>query len=184
LKYEIKYQALQKVFVMRAQQLSHNAKRSLAKGVIAGIGTLAAYLIVVIVTTPNLPPEFAVGAAFGLNSIVMGGVAGAVGAQVFFSSYGKSLGCEIKRKKTIMGAGTGGTAIGSFFSFFSLVAVGCCGSWLVLLSLLPAVLGGTLSVVLIDYSLPLSYASLALVMGFAALAGIKLQRRLKKNGRV
>lgn len=82
-----------------------------------------------------------------------------------------------------MGAGSSTTAIGSFFSFFSLVPLGCCGSWLLVLSFLPSVFGGSLSVFLIDYSLPLSYAALALVMGFAALAGIQLQRKLKKNGR-
>lgn len=167
--------------MIRAQQLSHNAKRSLAKGVIAGVATLAAYLIVVIVTTPDLPADAAVSAAFGINSIVMGGIAGAIGAQVYFSSYGRSLGCEIRRKKTVMGAGSGTTAIGSFFSFFSLVPLGCCGSWLLVLSFLPSVFGGSLSVFFIDYSVPLSYAALSLVMGFAALAGIQLQRKLKKN---
>lgn len=168
--------------MIRTQQLSRNARKSLAKGVIAGTATLAAYLIVVIVTTPSLPADAAVRAAFGINSIVMGGTAGAVGAQTFFSSYGRSLGCEIRRKKTVMGAGSGTTAIGSFFSFFSLVPLGCCGSWLLVLSFLPSVFGGSLSVFLIDYSVPLSYAALSLVMGFAALAGIQLQRRLKKNG--
>jgi hypothetical protein len=169
--------------MIRAQQLSYNAKRSLAKGVIAGVATLAAYLLVVIVTTPNLPADAAVLAAFGINSIVMGGTAGAVGAQVYFSSYGRSLGCEIKRKRTVMGAGSGTTAIGSFFSFFSLVPLGCCGSWLLVLSFLPSVFGGSISVFLIDYSVPLSYAAVFLVMGFAALAGMQLHRRLKKNGR-
>jgi hypothetical protein len=51
------------------------------------------------------------------------------------------------------------------------------------LSLLPSVFGGSVSVFLIDYSVPLSYGALAVVMGFAALAGIQLQRRLKENAR-
>lgn len=167
--------------MIRTRQPSRNARRSLAKGVMAGAATLGVYLLVVVVTTPSLPAGAAIMAAFGINSIVMGGTAGAVGAQVFFSSYGRSLGCEIRRKKTVMGAGSGTTAIGSFFSFFSLVPLGCCGSWLLVLSFLPSVFGGSLSVFLIDYSVPLSYAALAFVMGFAALAGIQLQRRLKKN---
>lgn len=167
-----------------SQQLSANAKRSLAKGAMAGAATLAAYLIVVIVTTPSLPADAAIRAAFGINSIVMGGTAGAIGAQVYFSSYGKSLGCHIRNKKAMMGAGSGTTAIGSFFSFFSLVPLGCCGSWLLVLSFLPSVLGGSLSVFLIDYSVQLSYASLAVVLGFAALAGIQLRKRLKESGRV
>lgn len=170
--------------MMLTQQLSYNARRSLAKGVAAGAVTLAAYLIVVIVTTPNLQADAAVRAAFSVNYIVMGGTAGAIGAQVYFSSYGRSLGCEIGRKKTVMGAGSGTTAIGSFFSFFSLVPLGCCGSWLLVLSFLPSVFGGSLSVFLIDYSVPLSYAALALVMGFAAVAGIQLKRKLKRNVRI
>lgn len=163
--------------------MSVNARRSLAKGIAAGAATLAAYLLVVIVTTPSLPVDAAVRAAFGINSIVMGGTAGAIGAQTYFSSYGKSLGCQIKRKKVVIGAGSGTTAIGSFFSFFSLVPLGCCGSWLLILSFLPSVFGGSISVFLIDYSTPLSYTALGTVMGFAALAGIQLQRRLKENGR-
>lgn len=169
--------------MLPTQQLSRNARKSLTKGVMAGAAMLGAYLVVVIVTTPSLPPDAAVRAAFGINSIVMGGTAGAVGAQVYFSSYGRSLGCEIRHKKTVIGAGSGTTAIGSFFSFFSLVPLGCCGSWLLVLSFLPSVFGGSLSVFLIDYSVPLSYAALAAVMGFAALAGIQLQRRLKSYGR-
>lgn len=81
----------------------------------------------------------------------------------------------------IMGAGSGTTATGSFFSFFFLVPLGCCGSWLLVLSFLPSVFGGSASVFLIDYSAPLSYAALAAVVGFAALGGIQLQRRLKEN---
>jgi hypothetical protein len=170
--------------VIRQQALSSNARRSIVKGVVAGAATLGAYLLVVVVTTPSLPADAAVSAAFGINSIVMGGTAGAIGAQVYFSSYGKSLGCQIRRKKAVIGAGSGATAIGSFFSFFSLVPLGCCGSWLLVLSLLPSIFGSSVSVFLIDYSVPLSYAALAAVMGFAALAGIQLQRRLKENAAV
>jgi hypothetical protein len=104
---------------------------------------MALYLLIVVLTTPNLPPSAAITAAFLANSIVIGGTAAAVGAQIFFSGYGKSVGCRLDRKG--MGAGSGGTAIGSFFSFFSLVPLGCCGSWLLVLSLLPSVFGNALS---------------------------------------
>lgn len=145
---------------------------------------LTAYLLVVVATTPSLPAQSAIKTALDINSAVIGGTAGAVGAQVFFSSYSKSLGCPIDRKRAIFGAGSGSTAAGSFFSFFSLVPLGCCGSWLFILSLLPAVFGGTLSVFLINYSLQLSYVSLVIVLGFAALAGLRLQRRLKNGSKV
>ncbi len=41
------------------------------KGVIVGIITIVAYLTVVVVTTPALPPDAAISAAFQLNSIII-----------------------------------------------------------------------------------------------------------------
>lgn len=160
-----------------SQQLSHTARKSLTKGLLAVGATMALYLLIVVLTTPNLPPSAAINAAFMANSIVIGGTAAAVGAQVFFASYGKSLGCRLDRKG--VGAGSGGTALGSFFSFFSLVPLGCCGSWLLVLSFLPSIFGGTLSVFLIEYSRPLSYIAVTAVLGFAALSGVRLHRSMK-----
>ena len=142
--------------------------------------TVIAYLTVVVITTPSLPPETALKAAFAINSIVIIGTSIGVGTQMFISSYGKSMGCRLDRKKKgVFGATSGSTAISSFFSFFSLVPLGCCGSWLLVLSYLPAIFGGTLSVALVQYSRPLSYIGLAIVLGFAALSAYKLHRELK-----
>ena len=44
--------------------------------------------------------------------------------------------------------------------------------------MLPSVFGGTLSVILIDYSTVLSYVGLTVVIGFAALAVLKLRKEL------
>jgi len=162
-----------------SQRLSHTARRSLAKGLLAAGATMSLYILIVILTTPNLPPSAAINAAFLTNSIVIGGIAAAVGAQMFFSSYGKSLGCRLGGKE--WGAGSGGTAVGSFFSFFALVPLGCCGSWLLVLSFLPSIFGGALSVFLIEFSRPLSYIALAAVLGLAALSGVRLYRRTKRN---
>ena len=160
-----------------SQRLSHSVRRSLAKGLLAAGATMSLYILIVILTTPNLPPSAAINAAFLTNSIVIGGIAAAVGAQMFFSSYGKSLGCRLGRKE--WGAGSGGTAVGSFFSFFALVPLGCCGSWLLVLSFLPSIFGGALSVFLIEFSRPLSYIALAAVLGLAALSGVRLHRSMK-----
>jgi hypothetical protein len=165
--------------VIGSQQLSHTARKSLAKGLLTAGATMALYLLVVVATTPNLPPSAAINAAFLTNSIVIGGTAGAVGAQMFFASYGKSVGCRLDRKG--MGAGSGGTALGSFFSFFSLVPLGCCGSWLFVLSLLPSIFGSTLSVFLIEYSRPLSYVAVAAVLALAAVSGVRLHRSMHKK---
>lgn len=66
----------------------------------------------------------------------------------------------------------------SFLSFFSLVPLGCCGSWLFILSMLPSVFGGTVSVILIEYSTLLSYVGLVIVLGFAGLSILRLRKKL------
>ena len=139
--------------ISSAQILSYNAKKALVKGIIIGIIITIVYLAVVVITTPNLPATAAIDAAFKVNSIVIFGLATGVGIQFFLTSYSKGLGCRIDgKKKGILGGGTGSTAISSFFSFFSLVPLGCCGSWLLILSMLPSIFGGSLSVILIEYS--------------------------------
>lgn len=110
--------------------LSYNAKKALMKGTTVGIATSVIYLAIVIITTPSLPAIVAINAAFKVNSIVIFGIAIGVGMQFFLTSYSKGLGCRIdKKREGIFGCGSGSTAISSFFSFFSLVPLGCCGSW-------------------------------------------------------
>ena len=128
------------------------------------------------ITTPNLPAIDAINAAIKVNSIIIFGLGIGVGAQVFLSAYSKGLGCKIdKKRKGVFGVGAGSTALSSFFSFFSLVPLGCCGSWLFILSMLPTIFGSGLSVVLIQYSEALSYIGLGIVFGFAGLSAIKLR---------
>jgi hypothetical protein len=168
--------------ISATQILSYNAKRALVRGIIIGIVTTIVYLAVVVITTPNLPAIAAINAAFKINSIVIFGLAAGIGTQVFISTYIKGLGCRLdKKKKGILGTGSGSTALSSFFSFFSLVPLGCCGSWLLLLSFLPSIFGGTLSVILIEYSKLLSYIGLAIVFGFAGLSALKLKRELDRR---
>lgn len=153
---------------------------ALKKGLIVAAITAVAYLAIVVVTTPSLPPEAALRAAFAINSPIIFGISIGVGAQIFISSYGKNMGCRLdKKKKGVIGAGSGSTAISSFFSFFSLVPLGCCGSWLLILSYLPSVFGSTLSVALVQYSTALSYIGLAIILGFASLSAYKLNNELK-----
>jgi signal transduction histidine kinase len=138
--------------------LSYNAIGALVKGTIVAAMTAVIYLAIVVITTPSLPAIAAINAAFKVNSVVIFGLAIGVGIQFFLTSYSKGLGCRLdKRRKGIFGGGSGSTALSSFFSFFSLVPLGCCGSWLVILSMLPSVFGSSLSVVLIEYSRILSY---------------------------
>jgi hypothetical protein len=168
--------------VCTTQILSYNAKKALVNGIIIGIVTTIVYLAVVVITTPSLPATAAINAVFKINSIVIFGLAAGIGTQVFISTYTKGLGCSLdKKKKGILGTGSGSTALSSFFSFFSLVPLGCCGSWLLVLSMLPSIFGSTLSVILIEYSKLLSYIGLAIVFGFAGLSALKLKRELDRR---
>jgi hypothetical protein len=168
--------------VSTTQILSYSAKKALVNGIIIGIITTIVYLAVVVITTPNLPAIAAINAAFKINSVIIFGLAAGIGTQVFISTYAKGLGCSLdKKKKGILGTGSGSTALSSFFSFFSLVPLGCCGSWLLVLSMLPSIFGSTLSVILIEYSKLLSYIGLAIVFGFAGLSALKLKRELDRR---
>jgi hypothetical protein len=146
------------------------------KGMTVGIITIIVYLTVVVVTTPALEPAVAIIAAFQLNSIVIVGMGIGIGLQVFLSEKSKSLGCKLDVKKKAFGGNSGSTAATSFFSFFSLVPLGCCGWWLYALSLLPSVVGTGVSAVLIEYSQVLAYTGLGIIFGFAGLTAFKLRK--------
>lgn len=189
-----------KLLATISSNLSYNTRNSLAKGAIVGIFAAIIYLAVVVITTPNLPPSMAIGAALKVNGIIIIGLAIGVGIQVFASTYSKGLGCRLDERRKYRqqhkgiwrvfrisgrtgssgsGAGTGGgTIMSSFLSFFSLVPLGCCGSWLFILSMLPSVFGGTVSVILIEYSTLLSYVGLVIVLGFAGLSILRLRKKL------
>ncbi len=150
--------------------------KPLFKGILVGALTIAVYLAVVVVTTPALGPFDAINAAFQLNSPVIIGMGVGVGLQMFFSSYAKTLGCQLNVKKKAFGGNTSSTAATSFFSFFSLVPLGCCGWWLYVLSFLPSIFGTGVSAILIEYSQSLAYLGLAIIFGFNALTAHKLYK--------
>ena len=156
--------------------------RPIQKASIVGIITVVVYLLVVVVTTPALDALSAISAAFQLNSIVIIGMGIGIGLQVFLSEKSKQLGCKLDMKKKAFGGNSSSTAATSFFSFFSLVPLGCCGWWLYALSLLPSVVGTGVSAVLIEHSQTLSYLGLAIIFGFAGLTAYKLkhEKRLQK----
>jgi hypothetical protein len=151
------------------------------KALVAAILTLIFYLLVVIITTPSLPPIVAINAALKMNSLIICGLAAGVGTQIFLSSYSKNVGCRANKKRTGVIGSSSSTAVSSFLSFFSLIPLGCCGSWLLLLSLLPSVFGATFSVFLIQYSKPLSYLGLSLVIGLTIISALRLRKELKER---
>lgn len=146
------------------------------KAALAGSATVTIYLLVVIFTTPALSPFDSVSAAFQLNAIVIIGMGVGIGLQVYLSEKGRLMGCRIGVPKKAFGGNSGGTAATSFFSFFSLVPLGCCGWWLYVLSLLPGVLGTGVSAVLIEHSQALAYLGLGIIYAFVGLAAYRLRR--------
>lgn len=153
--------------------------RPIQKATIVGILTIVIYLAVVVATTPALEPYAAISAAFQLNSIVIIGMGIGIGLQIFLTEKSKLLGCKLDVKRKAFGGNSGSTAATSFFSFFSLVPLGCCGWWLYALSLLPSVVGTGISAVLIEYSQVLAYVGLIIIFGFAGLTAVKLKKEQK-----
>ena len=153
--------------------------KPIVKSILVGIATIVAYLTVVVLTTPALEPAAAISAAFELNSIIIFGMGIGVGMQIYLGEQSKKLGCKLDVKKKAFGGNSGSTAATSFFSFFSLVPLGCCGWWLYILSLLPSVFGTGVSAVLIEYSQGLAYLGLVIIFGFNALTYFKLQKEKK-----
>ena len=154
--------------------------RPIFKGILVGALTIVVYLGIVVITTPALSPSAAISAALQLNSIIILGMGIGVGLQVFLSSYSKTLGCRLDMRRKVFGGNSGSTAATSFFSFFSLVPLGCCGWWLYVLSLLPSIFGTGISAVLIQYSQPLAYIGLAIIFGFDGIMAYKLIKEKKK----
>lgn len=146
------------------------------QGVLAGAVTISIYLGVVVVTTPAIDPAPAIYAALQLNHIVIVGMGIGVGLQIYISGRARAVGCNIGSKKSL-GGNSGGAAATSFFSFFSLVPLGCCGWWLYALSLLPGVLGTGATAVLIEHSQTLAYVLLAAVFGHVGVAAYRLRRK-------
>jgi hypothetical protein len=85
----------------------------------------------------------------------------------------------LKINKKALGGNSSSIGATSFFSFFSLVPLGCCGWWLYILSFLPSVFGVGVSTVLIEYSQTLAYIGLGIIFGFNALTAFKLHKEKK-----
>lgn len=144
-----------------------------------GIVVTAAYLGIVVITTPALSPQDSISAALQTNSIVIVGMGIGVGMQTYLSSYSKKIGCRLSVKRKTLGGNSGSTVFTSFLSFFSLVPLGCCGWWLYALSFLPSVFGVGVSAILIEYSKPLSYLGLVIIFSFIAITVYKLRQEKK-----
>ena len=154
-------------------------RKPIIKGVVFGIITMVIYLLVVVFTTPALLPLDAINAAFQLNSIIIVGMGVGIGLQIYASERGKKLGCKINNKR-MFGKNTGSTAATSFFSFFSLIPLGCCGWWLYAISLLPGIFGVGATAVLIEHNQVLAYVGLIIIYIFVVVSFYQLWMRQKQ----
>lgn len=142
--------------------------RPVANGVFIALLVLGVYFLVVVATTPSLPPLFAVSVALTVNWWVVVGLAAGTGVQTFFISYANSRACNLRAKRQLTGSSGVLSVFSSFTSYLALIPVGCCGTWLYILSLLPGILGTGVSVFLIDYGEFLALSGL-LVMAVSVL---------------
>jgi len=154
--------------------------KPIIKSILFGSIAVLAYLGIVVLTTPALDPISAASAAIQLNSPIILGMGMGVGIQSFLSDYSKKFGCSLAMKRRTAGGNTGSTAIASFFSFFSLIPLGCCGWWLYAISFLPSIFGTGISAALINYSQPLSYSGLAITFGFNLVTYYKIRQKQKQ----
>lgn len=171
--------------------LNHNARRSFLRALAISLLTVTVYMLIVVVTTPNLPPQHAIYTALTINLPIITGTVIGLGIQSYIAAYRQGLNpsCRVsndKKRRQVTGTGyasAGGTMFSSFLSFFSLVPLGCCGSWLFILSLLPSIVGGTLAGILIKHSALLSYTGLSVVLVFTLLSIVRFYNDVKRKDR-
>ncbi len=139
-------------------------KRPVRNGVTTALIALTVYQAILVVTTPSLPPLNAVRVGSVLNWWVILGVTVGSGVQAFLISSSKERGCNIKSKPLVGSAGFF-SAFSSFISYFALIPVGCCGTWLYIISFLPGIIGTNASAFLIGDSKTLTLLGMLIMLG-------------------
>ncbi len=140
-----------------------NFSAPIQRGIGASIITVVIYLTVVVISTPSLRPLDAIVISVTLNWWLIGGIAAGTGIQTFLLAYAKSIACSVKYKGTVLGASGFFSGLSSFLSFLSLIPVGCCGTWIYVLSFLPGLVGASASGFLLGNSLQLEVLGLVLM---------------------
>jgi hypothetical protein len=142
--------------------------RSVLLASVSAGAAAAIYLLVVILTSPNVPPIYAVRAALRTNHPFMLALSLGYGIFIYTNEELKARGCRIKRLRGA-GLGTGASGLGVLLSYLSLTNFGCCGFWLYVMSLLPGFVGVGAATLLIDHQQ--YFAALALLPLYYVSAG-------------
>jgi hypothetical protein len=140
------------------------------------------YLVIVVITTPSLRPADAIRISTTLNWWVIGGASIGVGAQTFLVTYAKEKGCPVAHGMTSSGTTGLFSGLSSFLSFLSLIPLGCCGTWLYILSFLPGLLGTGASAFFIAYAIQLEVAGLLLMVASVLYTYFSIRRALPLSG--
>ncbi len=125
--------------------------------------TTILYLTIVVVTTPSQRPVDAVKVSVTLNWWLIGGISGGAGVQAFLLGYAKNKPCPVRHTGTILGTSGFFSGLSSFLSFLSLIPLGCCGTWIYVISFLPGLIGAGASGFLVANSLQIEVAGLVLM---------------------
>lgn len=158
--------------------------RAAQRGLGVGLITFVAYLVIVIFTTLSLRPLEAITIALTINWWVISGVSIGTGAQAFLVTYAKDMTCPVAHSRIVLGTSGISSTLASFLSFLSLIPLGCCGTWLYILSFLPGIVGTGISGFLIVHSLQVQAASLTLIVGSVLFTYFSVRRRLISSARL
>lgn len=164
-----------------------NVDRLILKSIAYSFVFILIYLIIVIITTPNFPPFVAVTIALNVNGIYIIGSAISVGVQTWLVGASQRIPFQLGLPRfRARGLNIIGSIASAFFSFFALIGVGCCGTWLFILSQLPGVLGVGLSSFLTEYTILLAQLGLLIMVisNVYAYLNLRKKRRIMQSSQL
>jgi hypothetical protein len=138
---------------------------------------LIVYLLVVVLTTPALPPVEAVRASLAFNGHFLALLLSSTWFHGFLRAKAASRSCTLRRGVTAGAAGCG-SFIASALSFLSLTQVGCCGFWLYAISLLAGIggLGTALAGIMVEHPFPLMALGVSIIWAGNIYILVRLSR--------
>ncbi len=149
------------------------AKNPVVEGIFYGTVLIALYSLVVVASTPYLPAPTALQLAFERNGLFFLLLPATFGLMMGLRRWtGTNPQCPSKRSEAL---GASSSILATFFSFFSLTLVGCCG----LLAFWVSTILGTAAVLsLVELSIPLSSLAFGgMVLAILAMARPRLRTR-------
>jgi hypothetical protein len=153
------------------------------RGLGVGLIAVVAYLTIVVVTTPSLRPVDAVAVSVVLNWWLIGAVSAGAGVQAYLVSYANERGCSLKHRRAASGASGFLAGLSSFVSFLALIPLGCCGTWVYLVSFLPGFIGAGASGFILANGLQFEVLGLGLMAMSVAFTYMSVRTTLARSRR-